>query len=384
MNSISSILKHFRIKGECLNAFPSGSGHINDTYLAQLQQEGVKISYIVQRINHHVFRNPPAMMENIVRVTQHIRKKLEARGVGEISRRVLNVIFTSAGSSYYQDPDGNYWRVYDYIENARTYDMINTANQAFEAACMFGGFLEMLSDFPDPPLHETIPGFHDGLKRLEAFQQAVTADPHDRAKKARQEIEFVLAHTGLFAVLPDLVKNGKIPVRPTHNDTKINNVLLDETTGKGVCVIDLDTVMPGLSLFDFGDLARSTLSSANEDERDPSKIKIDMSRFEAILKGFLSGVGNILTKTERNHLVFSTKLITQVIGIRFLTDYLLGDIYFKIHRDEHNLDRCRSQFKLVQLLMGHEEEMEKLVEKTNMPSPLESPLILPQEGQDLF
>lgn len=368
MNIVSLILKHFRVNGEFLNAFPSGSGHINDTYLSQFLLDGFRVLYIVQRINHHVFPNPPAMMENIVRVTQHIRKKLEIRGIKDISRRVLRVIFTHDDSSYYQDSEGNYWRVYDYIERAMAYDTINTTKQAFEAACMFGGFLEMLSDFPDPPLHETIPGFHDGQKRLEAFQKAVVDDPYNRAKKARPEIEFVLAHTGLFDVLPDLVKNGKIPVRTTHNDTKINNVLLDETTGEGVCVIDLDTVMPGLSLFDFGDLARSTLSSAGEDERDTSKIKIDMPRFEAILKGFLSGVGNILTKTERNYLVFSAKMITQVIGIRFLTDYLLGDIYFKIHREEHNLERCRSQFKLMQLLMKHEEEMQTLVEKSNTPS----------------
>ncbi len=363
MNIVSFVLKQFRIDGAFLSACPRGSGHINDTYLAQFQQDHLKASYIVQRINHHVFLNPPAMMENIVRVTQHIREKLAARGVEDISRRALRVIFTHDGSPYYRDPEGNYWRVYNYIEKTRAYDTITYPGQAFEAARMFGGFLEMLHDFPDPPLHETIPGFHDGLKRLEAFQKALTGDPFNRAQAARQEIEFVLANTGLFEVLPDLVKKGKIPVRSTHNDTKVNNVLLDETTGEGVCVIDLDTVMPGLALFDFGDLARSTLSSAAEDERDAAKIGVDMPRFEAILKGFLAAAGGILTKAERDYLVFSTKMITQLIGVRFLTDYLSGDTYFKIHREGHNLDRCRSQFKLVRSIMEHEEIMASLVEK---------------------
>lgn len=363
MSIVPLALKQFRIEGEFLSACLSGSGHINDTYLAQFRQDGFRASYIVQRINHQVFPDPPAMMENIVRVTRHIQKKLEARGVEDISRRVLKVIFTHDGSPYYRDPQGNYWRAYDYIEKARAYDTLTSPGQAFEAARMFGGFLEMLHDFPDPPLHETIPGFHDGLKRLEAFQKALAEDPHNRAQTARREIEFVLAHAGLFNVLPDLVAQRKIPIRPTHNDTKVNNVLLDETTGEGVCVIDLDTVMPGLSLFDFGDLARSTLSSMTEDEPNVAKIAVDMTRFEAILKGFLAAAGSILTETERNYLVFSTQLITQIIGIRFLTDYLLGDNYFKIHREGHNLDRCRTQFKLVQSIIEHEDNMNSLVEK---------------------
>ncbi len=363
MSNVSLVVKQFQVEGEFLNVRPVGSGHINDTFLAQFQRPDLSVSYIVQRINHRVFFNPPAMMENIVRVTQHIRQKLEARGVRDISRRVLRVIFTHDGSAYYRDPEGNYWRVYDYIEKARAYDTLASPGQAFEAACMFGDFLEMLHDFPGPPLYETIPGFHDGLKRLEAFQKALAGDPYNRAKTARPEIGFVLAHVGLFDVLPNLVKKGKIPVRSTHNDTKVNNVLFDDNTGKGVCVIDLDTVMPGLSLFDFGDLARSTLSSTAEDESDAAQIRVDMSIFEAILKGFLATAGGMLTETERGCLVFSTKMITQVIGIRFLTDYLLGDIYFKVHREGHNLDRCRIQFKLVQSIMEHEERMESLVEK---------------------
>lgn len=363
MSNVSWVLKQFRVEGEFLHARPTGSGHINDTHLAQFQRSGHIVLYIVQRINRHVFPDPPAMMENIVRVNRHIRQKLEARGVRDISRRVLQVILTHNGSPYFRDPEGNYWRVYDYIAKARSYDTLGSTGQAFEAARMFGGFLEMLHDFPGPPLHETIPGFHDGQKRLEAFQKALAGDPFNRTQAARPEIDFVLAHAGIFDVLPGLVKEGKIPMRVTHNDTKVNNVLLDETTGEGVCVIDLDTVMPGLSLYDFGDLARSTLSSAAEDEPDAAQIRVDMSRFEAILKGFLATAGGILTESERSCLLFSTKMMTQIIGVRFLTDYLLGDTYFKVHREGHNLDRCRRQFKLMQSIMEHEERMEDLVVK---------------------
>jgi hypothetical protein len=363
MSNVLLVLKQFQVEGECLCARPTGSGHINDTYLAQVQQAGHVILYIVQRINRHVFPNPPAMMENIVRVTLHIRRKLEARGVRDISRRVLRVILTHDGSPYFRDPEGNYWRVYDYIEKARSYDILGSFDQAFEAARLFGGFLEMLDDFPGPPLHETISAFHDGQTRLAAFQRALAGDSFNRAKTARPEIDFVLANAGIFDALPDLVKMGKIPMRATHNDTKVNNVLLDEVTGEGVCVIDLDTVMPGLLLYDFGDLARSTLCSAPEDEPDAARIRVDMSRFEAILKGFLASAGGILTETERSCLVFSAKLMTQIIGMRFLTDYLLGDIYFKIHREGHNLDRSRRQFKLVKSIIEYAERMESMLEK---------------------
>lgn len=363
MCDVSLVLKQFRVEGEFLNARPTGSGHINDTYLARVQRAGHIVSYIVQRINRHVFPDPPAMMENIVRVTLHIRRKLETRGARDISRRAPRVILTHGGFPYFRDPEGNYWRVYDYVENARSYDTLNSFGQAFEAARLFGGFLEMLHDFPDPPLHETIPGFHDGQKRLEAFQKALADDPFNRAKTARAEIDFASAHAGIFDVLPGLVKVGKIPMRATHNDTKVNNALLDETTGEGICVIDLDTVMPGLSLYDFGDLGRSTLCSAAEDEPDAARITVDMSRFEAILKGFLATAGGILTETERSRLVFSTKMMTQIIGVRFLTDYLLGDTYFKVHREGHNLDRSRRQFKLAQSIMENEERMEALVKK---------------------
>jgi aminoglycoside phosphotransferase (APT) family kinase protein len=304
-------------------------------------------------------------MENIIRVTRHIRQKLEKQDIPqeEINRRVLTVMPTREGESCYLDSRGNYWRAYIFIEKARSHDVLQSLEQMHQVAYKFGEFLAMLQDLPGPPLHETIPGFHNGPKRLKDFQEALACDPHNRAQTAGTEIDFLLARASMFDVLPGLSRRGKIPQRVTHNDTKVNNVMLDETTGQGVCVIDLDTVMTGLSLFDFGDLARSTLCPSAEDEQDLTRVSVQLPRFEIILKGFLAGTGQGLNRTEQDYLVFSTRLMTLMIGMRFLTDYLLGDVYFKIHRSGHNLDRCRRQFKLVQSIMDHEDEMTALIER---------------------
>jgi aminoglycoside phosphotransferase (APT) family kinase protein len=364
---IKSVVEQFKVDGEFVDAALYGSGHINDTYLVRLLQKDRTVTYILQRINHLVFHNPPKMMENMTRVTQHIHRKLLERQTPVLHRHVLSIIPTHDNVSYYQDPDGNYWRALNYIENSGTIDTIQSNDQAFQVARAFGSFIEMLDDFPGPPLHETIPDFHNGPKRLDDFRNVLESDPHNRAINAKEEIGFVLAHASLLDVLPGLIKEGKIHVRVTHNDTKVNNVLIDKSTGEGLCVIDLDTVMPGLSLYDFGDLGRSVLSRSSEDETDLGKVSMQMPRFEAILKGFLSGAGRILIPVEREYLVFSIKMITFLIGIRFLADHLAGDIYFRIHRENHNLDRCRTQFKLVRSVIEHEEEMYKrLIEYVNL------------------
>jgi aminoglycoside phosphotransferase (APT) family kinase protein len=323
------------------------------------------VPYIFQRINHFAFRNPSELMENIVRVTRFIGQKLAAQDLTktDISRRVLTVILTQEGGSFYRDTEGNYWRAYRFIRGARTYDVPGSLDQAFQVAYMFGQFLELLQDFPGPPLYETIPDFHNGPKRLKDFQEALASDLYNRAKTAKAEIDFLLAHASLFDVIPALVQKNEIPIRVTHNDPKVNNVMLDDVTGKGVCVIDLDTVMNGVSLYDFGDLARSTLSSTDESERNLSKVFVEIPRFETILKGFFAGVGESLTQTARDYLVFSSKLMTLLIGMRFLTDYLQGDVYFKVHRQGHNLDRCRRQFKLVQSILKHEKQLNAIVYK---------------------
>jgi hypothetical protein len=363
------IARQFQPGGEFLDARLYGTGHIHDTYLVNIRQKDKRVPYIFQRINQYVFQDPPEVMENIVRVTRHIRQKLETKGIseGEIDRRVLRVIPTQDGGSYYLDHENNYWRAYVFIRGARTYDVLPSNDQLFQVAYMFGRFMAMLEDLPGPGLHETIPDFHNGHKRLKDFQEALAADSYNRAAAAKTEIDFLLSQAFMFDVLPGLVQEGKIPVRVVHNDTKVNNIMLDDTTGEGVCVIDLDTVMSGLSLYDFGDLGRSTLSLMAEDERDLSGVSVELSRFETILNGYLVGMGGSLNQTERDYLVFSIKLMTLLIGMRFLTDYLLGDPYYKIHREGHNLDRCRRQFKLVQSIADHEEKMNTIVAKNYSP-----------------
>ena len=360
-HDLKQAVKQFQLYGDYRHVEPYGSGHINDTYRVTLDQSGREVRYLLQRINHHVFKDPPALMENIVRVTKHIQGKLLDAGVGDISRRVLKVILTRRGENCYLDTSGNYWRCYCFIENARTYDVPEMLDQISLAAKAFGRFQSHLSNLAEPPLHETIPDFHNALKRYQTFLQALDKDPHNRAISAKAEIDFLNANIDLFNILPELVKTGKIPVRTTHNDTKINNVMIDDQTSEGICVIDLDTVMPGLSLYDFGDIVRTTISSSPEDEQDLSKVIADLSRFEAVVKGYLDGAGSFLNSVEIDHLVHAAKLITMVIGTRFLTDYLDGDHYFKVHREGHNLDRCRSQFKIVQSIIEQQERMNQVV-----------------------
>jgi aminoglycoside phosphotransferase (APT) family kinase protein len=255
------------------------------------------------------------------------------------------------------DADGNFWRAYHFIENARTYDSVQSPAQAFQAAKAFGEFQRMLADLPAPRLHDTIPDFHHTPKRFAALERAIAADVAGRAILAKPEIDFALARKSICGVLLD----AGLPERVTHNDTKINNVMLDDDTGEGICVIDLDTVMPGLVLYDFGDMVRTATSPGPEDERDLSKVNLQFPLFEALARGYLTSAAGFLTKEEKKHLAFSGKLITFEIGLRFLTDYLSGDTYFKVHREGHNLDRCRTQFKMVASIEQQEEQMVKLI-----------------------
>jgi hypothetical protein len=354
--NLRAIALHFEIPGEFLEAAPYGSGHINDTYCAVFNQGGTRVRYVFQRINHAVFKNPVALMENIQRVTAHLGGKVA--GEPDASRRVLTLIPTHSGAAFYRDDAGNYWRVYIFIEAARGYDAVESPAQALSAAKAFGRFQKLLADLPAPRLNDTIPDFHHTPKRFATLERAIAADAVHRAKLARPEIEFALRHKAICSVLLD----AKLPERVTHNDTKFNNVLLDDATGEGICVIDLDTVMPGLALYDFGDMVRTTTSPAKEDERDLSKVTMQFPMFEALARGYLSSAADFLTPAEKKLLPFSGKLITFEIGMRFLTDYLAGDSYFKVHREGHNLDRCRTQFKLVESIEQQEAAMNKLVE----------------------
>jgi hypothetical protein len=359
-HDLRSLARNFVIAGDFVDAVPHGNGHINDTFCATYERAGTAVRYIHQRINRRIFKDTDALMANIERVTEHLHRKLVGRP--DAARRAMTLVPTCDGRSFFRDELGDCWRTYLFIERARTYEAVESPAQAFAAAKAFGEFQRLLADLPDPPLHEIIPGFHDTPKRFAAFRQAVDADVVDRVRLAGPEIKFAMQREPMTGVLVELQRQGAIPVRTTHNDTKFNNVMLDDASHEGVCVIDLDTVMPGLSLHDFGDMVRTTTSPAAEDERDISKVQMRLPVYEALLRGYLSAVGDVLNEAERRHLAFSGRLITFEIGLRFLADYLSGDVYFKVHREGHNLDRCRTQFKLVESIEVEERRMEKLAE----------------------
>lgn len=358
---LRSVVGCFNLYGDYVSGHPYGHGHINDTFLITLNQGGTLVRSIFQRVNQRVFTDPPALMENIYRVTSHLRDKVRAQQLNDGTRRVMTLIPTEDGCSFLQDDSGHYWRAYIFIEAASTHNTITETSQAYEAAKAFGQFQALLSDLPAPALNETIPDFHNGRKRFDTFVQVLEKDAANRAADVRKEIAFLQDRGPLFDILPQKIAAQELPLRTTHNDTKINNVMLDDTTGEGVCVIDLDTVMPGLVLYDFGDMVRTFTSPAAEDERDLSKTTMLIERFEALVKGYAHGAGDFLTSAEREQLVFSAKLIPLIIGMRFLTDFLDGDNYFKVHRDGHNLDRCRTQFRLVESVCEQQEKMEEIV-----------------------
>ncbi|HNS22597.1 MAG TPA: aminoglycoside phosphotransferase family protein [Sedimentisphaerales bacterium] len=361
-HDIASIARHFDLAGKPDAIVPITAGHINDTYVVTTNARAKTIRYVLQRINHYVFKEPAQVMTNVLRVTEHIRSKV-SRTNPRLASRQLTVIPSDDAPGWYRDSAGNFWRMYNFVENAITYDTPESPELAREAARMFGWFQSVLTDLPGPPLHETIPGFHDTPRRLRYFQQVLAEDTCNRAGEAAAEIEFVLERAALCDVLPNLVAKGELPVRIAHNDTKINNVLLDKDTGQGVCVIDLDTVMPGLSAHDFGDLVRTAACPAAEDEQGLSKVTVDLSLFDALAQGFAQETGRFLTPVEKSHMVFGGLLITFEQMIRFLTDHLAGDVYYKVHHEGHNLDRTRTQMKLVQSIIEQEETLNGLVER---------------------
>lgn len=349
------------MRSSLLDANPYGSGHINDTIALNVEQAGTPLRYILQRINSRIFKNPPAVMENILRVTSHIARQWA--GHPDATRRSLTVVPTIAGAPFARDAQGDYWRLYLFIEGARTYDVIDSPARARAAAQAFGNFIRQLASFPADELHETIPDFHNTPARFNALQQAIREDRCNRAASVRAEIEFFASRERDAHRLVDLHRAGQLPLRVTHNDCKLNNVMLDDATGEGICVIDLDTVMPGFSLYDFGDMVRTATSPAAEDEVDLSRVRMQLPMFDALLSGFLAGAGSMLTPEELAQLPFAGKLITMETGMRFLTDYLNGDQYFRIARPEHNLDRCRTQCRLMQSIEEQQDAMHRSLER---------------------
>ncbi len=360
---IEDICSHFHIYGDFVVAIPCGNGHINDTYQVTFDQGGTLLHYSLQRINTNVFHQPALVMENFNRVTTHILSKIRQEAApsrGRARRRTLRLVFTRDSMPYFRDADGEYWRCYVYVENCHSFDVLDDPSQAFKAAQAFGQFQLDLADLPGR-LNETIPYFHHAPRRLDALREMIRLDRFDRVKSVQPEIDFVMKRAADLDVLLALQESGEIVERTTHNDTKLNNVLIDDFTGEGICVIDLDTVMPGLPHYDFGDMVRTGTSPAPEDETDLSKVVMRFDMFEGLLRGYLSKAGHFLNRTEKELLPFSGKLITMVIGIRFLTDYLDGDNYFKTARPNHNLDRARSQFKLVESIENQMDAMQNLL-----------------------
>ena len=353
-----SVLGNYKITKKCLSIEPYGSGHINDTYKVVFGRDDKQDSYIFQKINTGIFKNPDQLMSNIFRVVQHIARK--QYGVPGLKRRCIHLFPTRDWKYYCTDCEGGCWRAYRFIDGAHTYDILETEEQAYRAAKAFGEFQMLISDLPQPRLFETIPHFHDTPSRLKDFDEALSKDAFHRAALAAPEIEFVQKTRHIASKVVDLMAQGVIPERITHNDTKLNNVLLDDETMEGICVIDLDTVMPGSALYDFGDMMRTSLSPAAEDEKDLTKVQARTNIFRMLVKGYLEGCQGCLNSTEMELLPFSGELITFEIGVRFLTDFLSGDVYFKTHRENHNLDRCRTQFTLVQRIMEKEDEFEKI------------------------
>jgi aminoglycoside phosphotransferase (APT) family kinase protein len=362
-SQLQEISKQFQIYGEILHAETCKIGHINETYSASYDQGGTRVRYIHQKVNRSVFTDPEAVMRNVVRVTSHLRNKLEALKARDITRRCLTIVPTRDGKSAYRDSSGEYWRTFVFVEGVQTYESVTSPHQALEAGRAFGFFQNLLVDLPGPRMVDTIPHFHHTRKRFEAFQKALEQDHFNRAASAKSEIEFALKQEAIIDVLLDAIAQKKIPERITHNDTKFNNVMLDTVTGEAMCVVDLDTVMPGCVLYDFGDMVRTATSPTLEDELDLSKVRMQMPLFKKLAEGYLETAGQFLTKAEKSYIAFSGRLITLTIGLRFLTDHLAGDTYFRIHRPAHNLDRCRTQFKLVESIRQQEEPMQKHVDK---------------------
>lgn len=342
MSQILEIANCFQLEGQAVSGESYGGGHINDTFLIKTDAGE---SYILQRINTAVFNNAEVLMDNIVAVTNFLKNKITQAG-GEPQRETLSVVLKKDGGTLYEDGSGC-WRVYTFIKGAVTYQTCESAEQFYESACAFGHFQKLLADFPAETLYESIPNFHNTKSRYLDFEAAVTADVCGRAASVAEEIAFVRDRKEFAATLVDMQEKGELPLRVTHNDTKLNNVLFDEKTKKPLAVVDLDTVMPGLSINDFGDSIRFGATYAAEDEQDLEKVNFEIDLFECYTRGFLDECGALLTENEIKMLPVGAMMMTFECGMRFLTDYLKGDTYFKIHREGHNLDRCRTQFKLV-------------------------------------
>lgn len=361
-SEMMQVLEQFCLSNKVVSVSQNTQGHINDTYFIFVEKQGtVVLEYVLQKVNRKVFPDVEALMDNVARVTTFLQNQPMKEEDGRWE--TLTLIPTKSGAYYYVDADGECWRVYAYVKNTNSYNTFQKPGLLYEAALAFGKFVKLLDGFPAQTLHETIPSFHDTEARLLQLKSAADADIMGRRQEVGAELEFVRAREADIPFFNNMLRRGELPVRVTHNDTKLNNVLFDAETDKGVCVIDLDTVMPGLLAYDFGDAIRFGANTAAEDEPDLDKCRIDLERFEEYVKGFFCHGAGAITKNEIDTLPMAAKMMTLECGMRFLTDYLAGDTYFKIDRPRHNLDRARNQFKLVADMENNWDSMHKIVEK---------------------
>jgi hypothetical protein len=360
-HNLKEIFEKFTAEGTYLSGEPYGSGHIHDTFRVETIEKD-KDDYILQRLNNKIFKNIPELQKNIERVTVHLRNKLEAIPGSNVKRECLRLIPSHEGKSWIVDKNGSFWRMYIFISNHRSYNIVDTPDKAYEGGFAIGRFQAMLADMPGGPLFETIPSFHNIEKRIDTFNLKIKENPVGRVAGIGEEINQFLQRAEEMKTILRLGKEGKIPLRITHNDTKFNNILLDEND-KALCVIDLDTVMPGYVHYDFGDSIRTVANTASEDEKDLSKIEMDINLFKAYAEGYLSETGSTLNNVEKEYLAFAPKLITYTIGLRFLTDFIDGDNYFKIHHELHNIQRARAQLQLVKSMERQYDSMKKIIGK---------------------
>ena len=359
-HDLKDLFECFDADGIYLTGEPFGSGHIHETFHI-ITAEQDKDDYILQKLNNKVFRNIPELQENIERVTVHLRKKISSIPGSDIKRESLRMVPAKDGKSWITDSYGNFWRMFIFITDHRTYDIVDSPGKAFEGGKAIGRFQALLADLPGKPLHDTIPFFHDVEKRIENFFRTLKADPAGRVKETAAETDFMIKRSGDMKIIHKLGREGKIPVRITHNDTKFNNILFDGND-KSLCIIDLDTVMPGYFHSDFGDAIRTGANVSPEDEKDLSRVKMDIILFEAYARGYLSETRNTLNDVEKEYLAFAPLLMTYEQALRFFTDYIDGDTYYKIHHEHHNLQRTRAQMKLLESMEEQYGAMKRIIE----------------------
>ena len=362
--SLEDAVYAFGFGPQCSYVKPFGEGHINETYAVYMPgPEGTDVPrYVLQRVNIHVFKNPAQVMENIFSVTEYLREVIRKEG-GDLDRETLSYIKTKSGDTYFEDADGQPWRCLHYVPNSICHQTVEEPQQFYQSARSFGHFLKQLGDYPAEDLYETIPRFHDTVKRFRDFSEAVRKDVKNRAGQCREEIDFALAREADCGVLMNQLQEGILPLRVTHNDTKLNNILFDADTDQGLCIIDLDTIMPGLAANDFGDSIRFGASTAEEDEPDLSKVHFDIHLYELYVKGYLEMARDVLTPAEIDSLPWGARLMTLECGMRFLADYLQGDVYFKTAYPDHNLVRARTQFRLVKEMEEQFDSMYEILRK---------------------